>query len=395
MEQNKNRWSPSKYPLKEIRTHLGFYSALCLCLCLCLVSACGFGKAQVKQRDTSFKNGIIRFQWSFNKQSSATAAAMGLIIRDEGSGGQGLIFNPQGEVRLVGPAGSGSSGVISWRDIARLENDGSGNGSSKGRGGSALRIDLSDVRKARGIEFSPQSGAVDYITVSLLSSAGVWEEVDRVGPGKYDTGRFLESALETHTHLIVELNGAHELYDPLAGNIMVRLAEGEFPNSQASEFTVNTSAIKATGLNQAELLAFGKLLELRINGQLVHAGISPKAEGAGYAVLIPSPKPGRLSIISVEDFGAPERAKLRGRILGRDGEPLFSAILRVYEVIQDSEKPGLPFRLLDEIQTDEHGSFRIGLPEDREYVLESGGPHRIVDTRNPKYADQEIIIEGR
>lgn len=111
------------------------------------------------------------------------------------------------------------------RRIGEVYTDGTGDRRTKKRGGTYLTIPKQDIAPGASIGIRVLSGNFSYVTVHARYEGGIWKTAYQ-GPVKdLPVSRHFQSYLNEPrcTHLVVSVNGAHEVYDPAACRAQVNL----------------------------------------------------------------------------------------------------------------------------------------------------------------------------
>jgi hypothetical protein len=104
------------------------------------------------------------------------------------------------------------------RRIGEVYTDGTGDRRTKKRGGTYLTISKQDIAPGASIGIRVLSGNFSYVTVHARYEGGIWKTAYQGPLRDLPVSRHFQSYLQEArcTHLVVSVNGAHEVYDPAA-----------------------------------------------------------------------------------------------------------------------------------------------------------------------------------
>lgn len=122
------------------------------------------------------------------------------------------------EVYLVkgnAPTDTGDDNAA-FTKIGDLKNDGTGNNRTKKKGGNVFWYEFKNIKGKSKIKVNVKSGTYKYLTIHARYPGGIWRTVYRGSDKVIDYNRYLKPHESRASHIVVQLNGANERFEPAA-----------------------------------------------------------------------------------------------------------------------------------------------------------------------------------
>ncbi|MEE9910214.1 MAG: photosystem II reaction center PsbP family protein [Deltaproteobacteria bacterium] len=127
---------------------------------------------------------------------------------------------------MSGPGGGRSDVADECRRLGEVYTDGTGDNRTKKRGGTYIAIPKADLPMTSTLNIKALSGNLSYVTVHARYDGGIWKTAYQ-GPSTQLAVNQFKSVLSQSncTHLIVSVNGAHEVYTSIPCKAEIKVCQ--------------------------------------------------------------------------------------------------------------------------------------------------------------------------
>lgn len=130
-----------------------------------------------------------------------------------------------GTSAIVGPEPDATG---ECRSLGEVYTDGTGDNRTKKRGGTYLAIPKANIPLTSSLNINVQSGNFSYVTVHARYNNGTWSTAYQGPLTKLSVNQFKSFLSQPKcTHLIVSVNGAHEVYSSVPCKAEIKVCQGD------------------------------------------------------------------------------------------------------------------------------------------------------------------------